>query len=316
MTVLIFDPEVRSIDKALLATLTAGRSLADDIHLLLLGEQASQLVEQAKAMPGVTRLLLAPGVEFQHGLAETIAPLLQELTTKYAYTHILAPANTSSKNVLPRLAAKLKVAQISDVIAIESADVFKRSLYAGNLIAKVRSNDAIKLLTIRTSAFASQELSTSPQEIPTESINYAVAWSRSQWVSHELTVSERPELQSARIVVSGGRALKSKEQFEAVLNPLADVLNAGVGASRAAVDAGYAPNDYQVGQTGKIIAPDLYIAVGISGAVQHMAGMSSSKVIVAINKDPEAEMMKVADYALEADLFDVVPELTEKLKAH
>jgi len=254
-------------------------------------------------------VLHVDGEPFAHGLAENLAA--QVLALASGYTHILFPATASGKNVAPRVAAKLDVGQISDIIRIESADTFDRPIYAGNAIATVRSKDPKKVITVRTTAF--EKAAAEGGSGKTEAVDAGASSGKSSFVGAELSKSERPELTSAKIIVSGGRAFGSSEQFHALLDPLADKLGAAVGASRAAVDAGYAPNDYQVGQTGKIVAPEVYIAIGISGAIQHLAGMKDSKIIVAINKDEDAPIFQVADIGLVGDLFKIVPELTEKV---
>ena len=264
--------------------------------------------DAAKSLAGVTKVLLADAAQYAHGLAENLAPLVVELAK--GYSHVLAPASSFGKNLLPRVAALLDVAQISEIVAVESADTFVRPVYAGNVLATVQSADAIKVITVRTTAF---EAAGQGGSAAVETIAAAADAQLSSFVGQELTKSDRPELGAAKIIVSGGRALGSEEQFKAVIEPLADKLGAAVGASRAAVDAGYAPNDYQVGQTGKVVAPQLYVAVGISGAIQHLAGMKDSKVIVAINKDEEAPIFQVADYGIVGDLFTVVPELMAEL---
>ncbi|QDQ27964.1 electron transfer flavoprotein subunit alpha/FixB family protein [Chitinimonas arctica] len=297
-----------SLKAATLNTVTAAAKLGGDIHVLVAGHNAGAAAQAAAKVAGVSKVLLAEAAHLAHPLAENLAPIVVELAR--GYSHVLAPATTQGKNLLPRVAALLDVAQISDVIAIESADTFVRPIYAGNVIATVQSSDAIKVLTVRTTAF---DAAGDGAAATIDNIAGGSDTGVSRFVSAELTKSSRPELGAAKIVVSGGRALASSEQFHAVLEPLADKLGAAIGASRAAVDAGYAPNDYQVGQTGKIVAPQLYIAVGISGAIQHLAGMKDSKVIVAINKDEEAPIFQVADYALVADLFTAVPELIAEL---
>ncbi|WP_269530747.1 electron transfer flavoprotein subunit alpha/FixB family protein [Chitinimonas sp. BJYL2] len=293
---------------ATLNTVTAAQKLGGDIHVLVAGHNAGAAAQAAAKLVGVAKVLTADGAHLAHGLAENLAPVVVELAK--GYSHVLAPASTFGKNVLPRVAALLDVAQISDVIGIESSDTFVRPIYAGNVIATVQSSDSIKVLTVRTTAF---DAVAEGGSAAIEAVGAGSDAGKSGFVSQELTKSARPELGAAKIIVSGGRALGSSEQFHGVLEPLADKLGAAIGASRAAVDAGYAPNDYQVGQTGKIVAPQLYIAVGISGAIQHLAGMKDSKVIVAINKDEEAPIFQVADYGLVADLFTAVPELLAEL---
>jgi electron transfer flavoprotein alpha subunit len=281
--------------------------LGDDIQLLVAGANCGAVAEAAARLQGVSKVLVADAAVYAHPLAEGLALLVVGLAE--GYSHVLAPATTFGKNFLPRVAALLDVAMLSDITAIESADTFVRPIYAGNALATVRSLDRIKLLTVRGTAFdAAGEGGTAA----IEAIAAGEGYEQSSYVGAELTKSERPELTSARIVVSGGRGLGSGENFK-LIEAVADKLNAAIGASRAAVDAGYVPNDYQVGQTGKIVAPELYIAVGISGAIQHLAGMKESKVIVAINKDEEAPIFQVADYGLVADLFQALPELAERL---
>ncbi len=294
---------------AFLNTITAARQLADEITVLVAGHRADSVAEAAARINGVSRILLVDAVQYEHQLAEDIAPLV--LTLASGMTHILSSASTFGKNLMPRIAALLDVGMLSDVAEIKTSDTFIRPIYAGNVMATVKSHDAVKVMTIRSTAFdAATEGGGGKAAIEQ---GKAIAGSGlSAFLSEELTVSERPELTTADIIVSGGRGLGSNESF-ALIEALADKLQAAVGASRAAVDAGYMPNDYQVGQTGKIVAPQLYIAVGISGAIQHLAGMKDSKVIVAINKDPEAPIFEVADYGLVADLFKAVPELTEAL---
>ena len=292
-----------------LHTITAAATIGGDIHVLVAGgHDAAPAAEAAAQVSGVAKVLHAEAVHLAHGLAENLAPLI--VTLAPGYSHVLAPATTFGKNLLPRVAALLDVAQVSDVIAIESSDTFVRPIYAGNVIATVQSSDALKVLTVRTTAFAAALMG---GEAVIETVAAGDDAGLSSFVSCELTVSSRPEMGSAKIIVSGGRALGSSEQFQRLLEPLADKLGAALGASRAAVDAGYAPNDCQVGQTGKIVAPQLYLAVGISGAIQHLAGMKDSRIIVAINKDEEAPIFQVANYALVGDLFELVPELTAQL---
>lgn len=297
------------IKSGTLNTVTAAQKLGSDVHLLVAGAGCAAAADAAKQIAGVSKVLLADAAALAHPLAENLTPLVVDLAKQYS--HVLAPATTFGKNLLPRVAALLDVAQISEITAVESADTFVRPVYAGNVMATVQSSDAIKVITVRTTAFEAAAVSGGAAAV--EAVSGAADAGLSSFVSQELTVSDRPELAAAKIVVSGGRALGSAEQFKAVIEPLADKLGAAVGASRAAVDAGYAPNDYQVGQTGKVVAPQLYVAVGISGAIQHLAGMKDSKVIVAINKDPEAPIFQVADYGLVADLFEAVPQLVAAL---
>lgn len=286
----------------------AARQLGDDIHVLVAGQGARSVAEAAASLEGVTKVLLAEGEAHARPLAENLAPLLARLGADYEY--VLAAASSFGKNVLPRAAALLDVGMVSEVLRIEAPDTFVRPMYAGNVLATVQSSDTIKVLSIRATAFAAVGEGGSAE---IESVAPAEDSGLSRWLSTELTPSDRPELGSARVVVSGGRALGSAENFDRLMLPLAERLNAAVGASRAAVDTGYAPNDWQVGQTGTVVAPELYIAVGISGAVQHLAGMKDSGVIVAINSDPDAAIFKVSDYALVGDLFELVPQLTERL---
>ena len=297
-----------SIKSATFNTVTAAGEIGDDVHILVAGENCDGAVQAAAQISGVSKVIKADAAHLSHPLAEEIAPILVDLSS--AYTHILAPATTFGKNILPRAAALLDTQQISDIIAIESEDTFKRPVYAGNAIATVKSSDSIKVITVRGTTFDAADESGGSASI--EDYNSASPAGVSSFVKQELSKSERPELTSARVVVSGGRGVGSAENF-AIIDKLADKLDAAVGASRAAVDAGYVPNDYQVGQTGKVVAPDLYIAIGLSGAIQHLAGMKDSKVIVAINKDEDAPIFSVADYGLVADLFDAVPELEGKL---
>lgn len=290
-------------------TLAAAKVLGADIDCLIAGYQCEKVVTAAKSFSAIKQILLKDAKDFEHQLSENMAPLVASLAKEYQY--IVAPSSTFGKNLLPRVAALLDVAMISDVTKIISADTFVRPIYAGNAYATVKTDDAIKLLTIRTTAF-SAEKKAAEQATPVKNISADFTNTLSQFVKQELTVTSRPDLTNARIVISGGRGLKSAENFK-LLEELADHLGAALGASRAAVDAGFAPNDYQVGQTGKIVAPDLYIAVGISGAIQHLAGMKDSKVIVAINSDPDAPIFQVADYGLVGDLFKILPELQKAL---
>ncbi|MGH1397892.1 MAG: electron transfer flavoprotein subunit alpha/FixB family protein [Alphaproteobacteria bacterium] len=309
MTILVLaEHDNTTLKSATLNTIAAAKQLGDDIHILVAGSNCTSAAEAAAQAEGVTKTLKADAPELEHGLAENIAPILKDLAPNY--THILAPASTYGKNILPRAAALLDTQQISDISAIIDADTFTRPVYAGNAIATVKSIDAIKLITVRGTNF--DPVAATGGSAPIEDIASQGDTALSTFNKLEVTESDRPELNGAKIVVSGGRGLGSKEDF-ALIEKLADKLGAAIGASRAAVDAGYAPNDYQVGQTGKVVAPDLYIAVGISGAIQHLAGMKDSKTIVAINKDEEAPIFGVADYGLVADLFDAVPELTDKL---
>ena len=293
---------------ATLNVVTAAKEIGGDIHVLVAGSNAKLAAEAAAKIPGVAKVLLVDAPIYEHRLAEDLAALVVKLAP--GYSHVLAPATTSGKNFLPRVAALLDVAQISDIVAVESADVFVRPIYAGNVLATVRSADRIKVITVRTTAFGAAPAEGGAAAIEPLAPAGEVAGSR--FVSQQLTRSERPELTAAQRVISGGRGMGSGENF-ALLEDIANKLNAAVGASRAAVDAGFVPNDYQVGQTGKVIAPQLYIAVGISGAIQHLARMKDSKVIVAINKDEEAPIFQVADYWIVGDLFKVLPELSTEL---
>jgi electron transfer flavoprotein alpha subunit len=309
MTALVIaEHDNASIKGATLNTVTAAAQCGGEVHLLVAGHNAGAAAAAAAQIAGVTKVIHADAEGLAHGLAENVAA--QVLAIAGGYSHILFPATAGGKNVAPRVAAKLDVAQISDITKVVSADTFERPIYAGNAIATVQSGDATKVITVRTTGFdaAGQGGSATVETVAAVSGN-----GKSSYVGSELAKSDRPELTAAKIIVSGGRALGSSEKFNEVMTPLADKLGAAIGASRAAVDAGYAPNDLQVGQTGKIVAPQLYIAAGISGAIQHLAGMKDSKVIVAINKDPEAPIFSVADYGLEADLFTAVPELVSKL---
>ena len=315
MTILVFgEHDNVSLKAATLNTVTAAGLIANaapqEIHVLIAGHGAHGAAHAAAAIPGVARVLLADAAQLETGLAENVAATVLALAQRYS--HILAPATAQGKNIAPRIAAKLDVAQVSDVTAVISADTFERPVYAGNVIATVQSTDAVKVLTVRTTAFDAAPSQGGSASI--EPVDAAADRGISKFMSREITKLERPDLTSAPIVVSGGRGLGSGENYTRVLEPLADGLGAALGASRAAVDAGFAPNDCQVGQTGKIVAPQLYLAVGISGAIQHLAGMKDSKVIVAINKDPEAPIFSVADYGLVGDLFSVVPELVTELQ--
>jgi electron transfer flavoprotein alpha subunit len=302
-----------SIKAATLNTVAAAQKIGGDIHVLVAGHNAQGAAEAAAKIAGVSKVLLANAPQLKAGLAEnveaTVLTLVQDPVKNY--THILAPATASGKNIAPRIAAKLDVAQISDITAVDSADTFERPIYAGNAIATVQSADPIKVITVRTTGF--EPVAAEGGSAAVEKIEAAADSGLSQFVSREVTKLDRPELTAAHIIVSGGRGLGSGENYTKVLEPLADKLGAAMGASRAAVDAGYVPNDYQVGQTGKIVAPQLYVAVGISGAIQHLAGMKDSKVIVAINKDPEAPIFSVADYGLVGDLSTVVPDLVKSV---
>jgi len=288
--------------------LAAASQLGDDLHLLIAGNDASSVVEQAQSISGVSKVLSASHESLTDSLAENIAWLVKGLAS--SYSHILAPASNFGKNFMPRVAAMLDVMQVSDIIEVVSDDTFVRPIYAGNALITVQSSDAIKLITIRSTAF--DAVAPEGGSASVEEIEFEQAFDRVEFVSRDVTVTERPDLTTARVVVSGGRGVGSKDDFS-LIESLAEKLNAAVGASRAAVDAGYAPNDFQVGQTGKVVAPDIYIAVGISGAIQHQAGMRESKVIVAINKDEEAPIFQIADYGIVDDLFDVLPELIEAL---
>ena len=310
MTALVIaEHDNASIKGATLNTVTAAAALGGDVHVLVAGHNAAAAAAAAAQIAGVAKVLHADAAALAEGLAENVAA--QVIALASGYSHLLFPATASGKNVAPRVAALLDVAQVSDITKVVSADTFERPIYAGNAIATVQSADAVKVITVRTTGF--DPAATSGGSAAVESAATAADSGKSSFVGREVTKSDRPELTAAKIIVSGGRALGSNEKFMEVLTPLADKLGAALGASRAAVDAGYAPNDWQVGQTGKIVAPQLYVACGISGAIQHLAGMKDSKVIVAINKDPEAPIFSVADYGLEADLFTAVPELVAAL---
>ena len=306
-SLVIAEHDNASIKSATLNTVTAALACGGDVHVLVAGENAGAAAQAAAQIAGVAKVIHADGASLKDGLAENIAA--QVLAIASNYSHILFPATASGKNAAPRVAAKLDVAQISDITKVDSADTFERPIYAGNAIATVQSSDKIKVITVRGTGF--DAAATTGGSAQVEQLAAAGDSGKSSFVGREVTKSDRPELTAAKIIVSGGRALGSSEKFQEVITPLADKLGAAIGASRAAVDAGYAPNDLQVGQTGKIVAPQLYIALGISGAIQHLAGMKDSKVIVAINKDPEAPIFSVADYGLEADLFQAVPELVQ-----
>ncbi|MFT7774579.1 electron transfer flavoprotein subunit alpha/FixB family protein [Roseateles sp.] len=310
MTALVIAEHDNALIKgATLNTVTAAAALGGDVHVLVAGHNAAAAAAAAGQIAGVAKVLHADAAALAEGLAENVAAQVVALAS--GYSHILFPATAAGKNVAPRVAALLDVAQVSDITKVVSGDTFERPIYAGNAIATVQSADAVKVITVRTTGF--DPAASSGGSAPVESAATATDSGKSSFVGREVTKSDRPELTAAKIIVSGGRALGSNEKFMEVLTPLADKLGAALGASRAAVDAGYAPNDWQVGQTGKIVAPQLYIAAGISGAIQHLAGMKDSKVIVAINKDPEAPIFSVADYGLEADLFTAVPELVNAL---
>ena len=295
---------------ATLNTVSAAAKLGGDIDVLVAGSACAGAAAAAAKLAGVSKVKVADSAAYAEAGAENLAALLVGLVQAGGYSHVLAPATTYGKNVLPRVAALLDVAQISDIVAIESADTFVRPIYAGNALATVKSSDAVKVITVRTTAFDAVGTGGSAT---VEAVAAGPDLAQSKLVGRELTKSARPELGAAKIIVSGGRGLGSGDAYRSVLEPLADKLAAAMGASRAAVDAGFVPNDYQVGQTGKIVAPQLYLAVGISGAIQHLAGMKDSKVIVAINKDPEAPIFQVADYGLVADLFEAVPQLVAAL---
>ncbi len=310
MTALVIaEHDNASIKPATLNTVTAAAACGGDVHVLVAGNGADAAAQAAAQIAGVSKVILADGDSLKDGLAENVAA--QVLAIASNYSHILFPATAGGKNVAPRVAAKLDVAQISDITKVDGPDTFERPIYAGNAIATVQSSDSVKVITVRTTGFDAAAATGGSAAV--EKADAAADSGKSQFVGREVTKSDRPELTAAKIIVSGGRALGSAEKFNEVMTPLADKLGAAIGASRAAVDAGYAPNDLQVGQTGKIVAPQLYIAAGISGAIQHLAGMKDSKVIVAINKDAEAPIFSVADYGLEADLFTAVPELAGRL---
>ena len=308
-SLVIAEHDNASIKGATLNTVTAAAACGGDVHVLVAGHNAGAAAQAAAQIAGVAKVIHADAAGLEHGLAENVAA--QVLAIASNYSHILFPATAGGKNVAPRVAAKLDVAQISDITKVVSADTFERPIYAGNAIATVQSADSVKVITVRTTGFDAAAATGGSAAVETAAATADNG--KSSFIGSEIAKSDRPELTAAKIIVSGGRALGSSEKFNEVITPLADKLGAAIGASRAAVDAGYAPNDLQVGQTGKIVAPQLYIAAGISGAIQHLAGMKDSKVIVAINKDPEAPIFSVADYGLEADLFTAVPELVKAL---
>ena len=309
MTALVLaEHDNKTLKEGTLKTITAALKVDKDVHVLVAGKGCKVVAEAVAKVAGVSKVLLADSGAYAHPLAESIAPLILSLAD--GYKAVLAPATTTGKNIMPRVAAALDVMQISDIISVESNDTFKRPIYAGNAIQTVQTSDAIKIITVRTTTFDAAEAEGGSAII--ESIKAGEAQKMSTFVKAELSKSDRPELTSAKIVISGGRGMASGENFK-LIEAVADKLNAAIGASRAAVDAGFVPNDFQVGQTGKIVAPDLYIAVGISGAIQHLAGMKDSKIIVAINKDEEAPIFQVADYGLVMDLFEALPQLEKAL---
>ena len=307
-TLVIAEHDNASIKSATRNTITAAAELGAEITLLVVGTDCQAAANEAASIAGVAKVLVADSAVYAHQLPEAVAPLIAQVASNF--THILAPATTTGKNLMPRVAALLDVAQISDIVTIKSTDTFVRPIYAGSALATVQSGDAIKVITVRTTAYAEAEAEGGSASV--DAVDTVIEQSVASFVSEELSVSERPSLSAASIIISGGRGMQSGDNF-VLLEKVADKLGAGIGASRAAVDAGFVPNDYQVGQTGKIVAPDLYIAVGISGAIQHLAGMKDSKVIVAINKDEEAPIFQVADYGLVADLFVALPELEAAL---
>jgi len=308
-SLVIAEHDNQSLKATTLNAVTAALACGGDVHVLVAGHQASGAATAAAQVAGVAKVIHVDAAHLEHQLGENLAE--QVLALAGNYSHILAPATAIGKNVLPRVAAKLDVAQVSDITKVISADTFERPIYAGNAVATVQATDATKVITVRTTGF--DAAASTGGSAAVETVAAVSDSGKASFVSKEVSHSDRPELTAAKIIVSGGRGLGSGEQFHAVMEPLADKLGAALGASRAAVDAGFVPNDYQVGQTGKIVAPQLYVAVGISGAIQHLAGMKDSKVIVAINKDPEAPIFGVADYGLVADLFTAVPELIAEL---
>jgi electron transfer flavoprotein alpha subunit len=308
VALVIAEHDNASLKGSTLHTVTAAAQCGGDVHVLVAGSNAAAAAAAAAQIAGVSKVLVADGAHFAVGLAENVAE--QVLALAGSYSHILAPATAYGKNILPRVAAKLDVAQISEITKVDSPDTFERPIYAGNAIAYVQSSDKIKVITVRSTGF--DAAAATGGSAATETVAAVADSGKSSFVSREVAKSDRPELTAAKIIVSGGRGMGSGDAFK-ILEPLADKLNAAMGASRAAVDAGYVPNDWQVGQTGKIVAPTLYIAVGISGAIQHLAGMKDSKTIVAINKDPEAPIFSVADYGIVGDLFEIVPQLVAEL---
>lgn len=310
MAILVYaEHDNAELKKATLSTVTAATQMGDDVHVLVVGSGCKPVAEQAAKVAGVSKVICVDSPAYEYQLAENVSLLVKDLAGDYS--HIVAPATTNGKNFMPRVAALLDVSMITDVMQVIDANTFERPIYAGNALATVKTSEDKVLVTVRTTAFDAAAAEGGSASI--EELDNAQDAGKSSFVGEELAKSDRPELTSAEIVVSGGRALANGENFTKYIEPLADKLGAAIGASRAAVDAGYVPNDMQVGQTGKIVAPSLYIAAGISGAIQHLAGMKDSKVIVAINNDPEAPIATVADYFLEADLFDALPELTSKL---
>ena len=308
-TLLIAEHDNKALKDATHKALTAAKALGADVHVLVAGHSCRPVAEAAANLEGVKKVVLTDQPAYEHMLAEPVAALVVALAP--SYEAIVAPATTTGKNIMPRVAALLDVMQVSDIVKVIAPDTFERLIYAGNAVQTVRSRDKVKVITVRTSTF--QATGTGTQAAPIEEIAGAPDPGISSFVGEDLSKSERPELTSAKIIISGGRAMQSRENFTKYIEPVADKLGAAIGASRAAVDAGYAPNDWQVGQTGKVVAPELYIAVGISGAIQHLAGMKDSKVIVAINKDEDAPIFQVADYGLVADLYQALPELAAEL---
>jgi electron transfer flavoprotein alpha subunit len=309
-TLLIAEHDNKTLKDATNKALTAAKALGGDVHVLVAGKDCQAAADAAAKLDGVAKVLMADAASYEHQLAEPLAALIVSLAGDY--DAIVAPATTTAKNVMPRVAALLDVMQISDITKVVSPDTFERPIYAGNAIQTVKSSDPKKVITVRTSTF--QATGEGGAAAPIENAAPAEDPGLSSFVGEELSKSDRPELTSAKIIISGGRAMQNRENFTKYIEPVADKLGAAMGASRAAVDAGYAPNDWQVGQTGKVVAPELYIAVGISGAIQHLAGMKDSKVIVAINKDEEAPIFQIADYGLVADLYQALPELTAELE--